>query len=167
MTDTKKKDPTMRPIMTAAELGTHELAQHGRDYRLSDNGYSDMEVASKQGWEEVSGWGLDGWDLGSWPYVVVSVRNVGNLHCDPQYQYQMRQTIEGDTTVYGFANDADRAAAIDYLFIWYGVGKDYEEWTIEGLSCDKREALDAGTLRVPERFRGAFSWARLNASKVA
>ena len=78
----------------------------------------------------------------------------------------MRQTVEGDTTVYIVESDADRDAAIDYLFIWYGLGKEYDEWLVEGLSPDKREGLDAGALRVPERFRGAFSWARLEASKT-
>ena len=54
---------TMRAIMTASELRTHQIDQLGRDYRLSDDGYGDMEVASKEGWTAISGWGQDGCDL--------------------------------------------------------------------------------------------------------
>ena len=91
---------------------------------------------------------------------MISVRN-------HEGAYEMRSTVEGDTDVYRFATQEDRLAAIDYLFIWYGLGEDYDSWTVEGLTHDKREALDAGTLRVPERFRGPFSWERLDAEKDA
>lgn len=160
----------MRPIMTRAELATHEVRQHGRDYRLSDDGYGDMDVAARQGWTAISGWGLDGWDLGDWPLVVVSVRDVprsskrcgecGTITCADTGGYEMRQTIEGDTTAYRFATPEDRNAAIDYLFVWYGLRRGYDDWTVKGLTEDKRDGLDAGALRVPERFRGPFSWAR-------
>lgn len=156
-----------RPIMTRAELAKHQIDAHGRDYSRSDDGYDDMELAISEGWSAISGWGRDGWDLGDWPYVVISVRNVGvtdivkdNERCTSASRYQMRQTVEGDTTVYDFASKADRDAAIDCLFVWYGFGQDYDSWAIEGLTSDKREALDAGTLRVPAQFRGPFSWKR-------
>lgn len=150
-----------RAIMTAGELDAHKITTEGRDYRLSDDGYDDMDVAARTGWLAVSGWGHDGWDLGDWPYVVVSVRNMGGDRVPDHAQgYQLRITVEGDSTVYRFDSLADREAAIDYLFVWYGLGHDYESWTDEGLTSDKRSALDAGTLRVPVRFRGPFSWAR-------
>lgn len=197
----------MRPIMTRDELAGHKVDEHGRDYSKSDDGYSDMEVASGEGWHAVSGWGRDGWDLGDWPYVVVSVRNrpakvetwtggrpggrgtgdetlsvplaklqatLDELLADrikweivDHGGYEMRQTVEGDTTVYRFATLEDRAAGIDYLFVWYGLGREYDEWIVEGLTHDKRDGLDAGALRVPERFRGPFSWERLDAVKAA
>ena len=151
----------MRAIMTREELAKHHVDKGGRDYRLSCDGYGDMEVAANEGWHAVSGWGLDGWDLGDWPYVVISVRNLdGDV-------YEMRQTVEGDTDVYRFTTIEDRCAAIDYLFVWYGLGREYDEWGDAGLTYDKREALDAGALRVPERFRGAFSWDRLNENEAA
>lgn len=152
---------TTRPVMTSDELSARQVDSHGRDYSRSDDGWDDMEVAASEGWSAVSGWGRDGWDLGEWPYVVVSVRDVA------ADRWEMRQTVEGDTTVYRFATTSDRDAAIDYLFVWYGLGKEYDEWVAEGLTHDKREALDAGTLRVPERFRGPFSWARLDAEKAS
>lgn len=162
----------MRPIMTREELASFEVKSYGRDYAESDDGWSDMEAEGKRGWSAVSGWSRDGWDLGDWPYVVISVRDVprkilcsecGTLRSADSRPFKMMQTVEGDRSVYAFATPEDRDAAIDYLFIWYGVTHELDEWAVEGLTYDKREALDAGTLRVPERFRGPFSWARLNA----
>lgn len=181
----------MRPIFTAAELDAHRVDQHGRDYRVSDDGYSDMEAAAKEGWRPIAGWGADGWDLGDWPYVVISVRladvvrvetfglvRPGDIAEVPRAElpalldrlrredreffevlgpFEMRQTCEGDTTAYRFDTRADRDAAIDYLFVWYGLQCGYDEWTAEGLTEDKRAGLDAGALRVPERFRGPYS----------
>lgn len=188
-----------RPIMNAAELAQARTGAHGRDYSRSDDGYSDMEVAATEGWRAIAGWGRDGWDLGDWPYVVISVRThrwcevplCGRtltpsemLSIDSDYdfvehdghtirstrRYQMRQTCEGDTTEYSFATTDDRDAAIDYLFVWYGISKGHEEWTAAGLYqawgpdgkllYSARERLDAGTLEVPERFRGPYSAAR-------
>lgn len=147
-----------RPIMTAVELDAHRTDAHGRDYSRSDDGYSDMEVAAEEGWHAIAGWGRDGWDLGDWPYVVISVRCP--VTEDGRGQYQVRQTVEGDSTIYNFDTNADQSAAIDYLFVWYGIGQDYDEWTAAGLTS--REALDAGTLRVPDEFRGPYSASRVN-----
>lgn len=148
----------MRPIMTAAELETHRVDSHGRDYSKSDDGYSDMEVAAGEGWHAIAGWGRDGYDLGDWPYVVISVRCP--VTSDGKGQYQVRQTVEGDTTVYSFDTNADQSAAIDYLFVWYGIGREYEEWAVLGVTS--REGLDAGYLRVPEELRGPYSSARVS-----
>ncbi len=148
----------MRAIMTRAELVAHKATSSGRDYSRSDDGYGDMEVASSEGWHAISGWGQDGWDLGDWPYVVISTR-------DHSTSFQMRQTVEGDTDVYYFDSTEERNAAIDYLFIWYGIGHEYDKWQAAGLTS--REALDAGTLRVPEEFRGPFSWSRVDLTKSA
>lgn len=144
---------TQRPIMTRDELATHHLTEHGRDYSRSDDGYSDMEVAASDGWHAVSGWGRDGWDLGDWPYVVLSVRNVAG-------SFQLQSVCEGDHSIYVFSSDADRNAALDYLFLWYQAGTG-------DLSIDiDREALDAGTLRVDPMYRGPYSQKRLDAAKL-
>lgn len=148
---------TLRPIMTAAELEEHRVGSHGRDYSRSDDGYDDMDVAAGQGWSAISGWGRDGYDLGEWPYVVISVRDRAVTPADVARRgarFEMRQTVEGDTTVYAFRVPEDRAAAIDYLFVWYGIGRDYEEWAVLGVTS--REGLDAGTLRVPVELRGPY-----------
>lgn len=148
----------MRAMMTAVELAAHKVDAHGRDYSKSDDGYGDMEQARAEGWREISGWGADGWDLGDWPYVVIS-------HRDGTGRHEMRQTVEGDTTVYAFDNDEDRDAATDYLFLWYAASRAERyadgapEWQV--IADDPgRVALDAGLLEVPERLRGPWSHVR-------
>lgn len=150
---------TQRPIMTREELATHHLTEHGRDYSRSDDGYGDMEQAAKAGWRVLSGWGRDGWDLGDWPYVVISIKDTA----EPSMYgtFQLQSVCEGDHDIYAFNSDADRSAALDYLFLWYQAGTG-------DLSIDiDREALDAGTLRVDPMYRGPFSWARCDAEKAS
>lgn len=142
----------MRPIMTADELRSHKVDAYGRDYSRSDDGYDDMDVNFKDGgWHAVSSWGLSGWDLGQWPYVVISVRDA---------DFDLLSTCEGDRDVYHFDTPEDRDAAIDYLFLWYAASKDYSDFP-----AIDRDALNAGNVTVDERYRGPFSWSRLDASK--
>ena len=142
-----------RPMMTAAELRTHQATQYGRDYRFSDDGYSDMEVEGKRGWRAIAGWGRDGWDLGSWPYVVIYRRESGDAGSSfvVGQRFELMQICEGDRTVYTFASREDRNAAIDYLFLWYAAGEDWAP-----LSYEDRAKLDAGELTVDEKFRGPY-----------
>lgn len=146
----------MRPIMNAGELESHRTHAHGRDYSRSDCGYDDMELAACEGWHAIAAWGNDGWDLGDWPYVVISHRTVGRK-VNP---YEIRQTVEGDTTVYAFQCAEDRNAALDYLFLWYIAGRDILPLRID------RGALDAGTFEdkwpVPAAYRGPYSHTRVS-----
>lgn len=178
----------MHPIFDREQLAKHQADQHGRDYSQSDDGYGDMAVAEREGWTTLAGWGADGWDLGDWPYVVISTRTrtatyevFGLVRPGQVYEiapellagkvaelreadrdfyehtdggYEMRQTCEGDTTVYRFTSEAERAAAIDYLFLWYIAGSGDLSGDFPQLD---REQLDAGTLDVPERFRGPYN----------
>jgi hypothetical protein len=134
-----------RGIMTAAELAAHKAGEHGRDYRLSDDGYGDMEVAERRGWRVISSWGSDGWDLGEWPYVAVYAREQGG-------KFEMQQVCEGDHTLYQFGSEAERTAAITYLFLWYSADK-----TWSPLTWEDRERLDRGELEVPFKFCGPYS----------
>ncbi len=156
-----------RSVMAREELQRHHVGRHGRDYSRSDDGYDDMEVNAAEGWIAVSGWGRDGWDLGDWPFVAISVRNAraGN----PERLYQLLSVVEGDHDLYAFASQEDRSAAIDYLFIWYGIGRRYDDWEKLGMNevwedgvlvRDTRALLDAGDLAVPAELRGPFSWER-------
>jgi hypothetical protein len=156
--------------MTRAELQQHHIERHGRDYSVSDDGYGDMEANAAHGWIAVPGWGRDGWDLGDWPFVAISVRNVNVDGSNPEHRYQLLSVVEGDHDAYGFASQEDRNAAVDYLFLWYGIGKCYDDWTALGVNevwedgalvRDTRALLDAGELAVDARLRGAFSWERL------
>ena len=156
--------------MTAAELRTFQVQEYGRDYAESDDGYSDMEAEEGRGWLAVANWGRDGWNLGTWPYVVMYVRNVtscgfcgANLtdgsgdgvnghwqNCTSNAgRFGLMQIVEGDRTVWAFASQEDREAAIDYLFLWYAAG---ERWA--PLTEGDRERLNVGELEVPAEFRG-------------
>lgn len=134
-----------RPLMSAAELATHQVTAYGRNYAESDDGYGDMAVEEDRGWHSCAGWGRDGWDLGSWPYVVIYRRKL------PDGKFGVMQICEGDRTVYAFTSEADRDAAIDYLFLWYAAGEDWAP-----LRYDQRAELDEGELAVDEKFRGPY-----------
>lgn len=147
-----------RPIMCATELRSYHAEDFGRDYRFSDDGYSDMEHEGKSGWRAVAGWGRDGWDLGDWPYVSFLVRKQEG----EERPYQLMQIVEGDRSVWAFPSQDDLHAAIDYLFLWYAANGSNEEWC--PVSYEQREQLDAGTLEIDPKFRGPYS--RFRADKV-
>lgn len=170
MSTTTTYQPT-RPIMTRDELAAAQVGAYGRDYSRSDDGYDDMDVAAEDGWVSVSGWGRDGYDLGDWPYVTVSTKILDgsdSLKYATTANFGLLTTCEGDHTRYHFKTREDLYAAIDYLFIWYGIGREYDEWAVLGIggwsdelkTYPARDALDAGTLRVPAELRGPFSWKR-------
>lgn len=154
-----------RAIMTRDELAAAKTTAHGRDHVHSGDGYDDMELAGTQGWHVVSSWGRDGWDLGEWPYVTIYVRDINDGTLDGgklRRIYQMQQITEGDHTVYAFDTPEDRDAAIDYLFLWYAAGRDWAP-----LGYEQREDLDAGQMDdLDAKWRGAFSWGRLDAEKA-
>lgn len=148
MTALTASEREARPIMTAAELKTFEVRQYGRDYSESDDGYSDMEAEEGRGWRPVGLWGRDGWDLGGWPYVVIYVKtSLG----EQGRTYELMQICEGDRTVWSFTSEADRYAAIDYLFLWYAAGTG-ESWA--PLTWEQREQLDKGELTFEPKWRG-------------
>lgn len=70
-----------------------------------DTGY-DWIGALSGGWHEVPAWGRGGWDLGSWPLVVVA-------HYDSPDGYGMAVYIEGDVEVTAYPTRAERDQATD------------------------------------------------------
>jgi hypothetical protein len=139
-----------RPVMTRAELATHHIRDWGRDYRESDDGWSDMEAEGRRGWRVISGWGRDGWDLGDWPYVAIYTRttNPGTMTDGKLNRvYELLQVVEGDRSLWTFTSTEDRRAAIDYLFLWYAA---------DDLPWVDREKLDAGQQEIGVRFRGPY-----------
>lgn len=133
-----------RPIMTSAELAQHKVTGYGRNYNESDDGYSDMKAEEKRGWQTLASWGKDGWNLGSWPYVMIYVRTHAG-------KFQLMQIVEGDRTAYEFASEDDRSAAIDYLFLWYAADL---RWS--PITWEQRSELDAGRLTVEDKYRGPY-----------
>ena len=124
-----------------------------------DDGYDRIELARTHGWKAIPSWGLDGWDLGSWPLVVISWRESRgwDQECyDHVDRFYLAYNVEGDVTVYRYPSSELREAATDYLAFWHWKHDD-EPW-VQGI-----ESVDVA----PDRLRGLFSWARLEASKEA
>lgn len=92
---------------------------------LIGDGYDVMEKAEEQGWHVISSWGKDGWDLGSWPLVIVFVRK-------KEGKYEVVEYIEGDITQWSCPSKLLRQQIIDSLafFHWKHTEKpwvkDYE-----------------------------------------
>jgi hypothetical protein len=114
-----------------------------------DDGYDTMEPAARKGWEAIPAWGLSGWDLGSWPYVVI-------YHRDTADTWQLAEYCEGDLTVYSYPTRELRDVATDCIAFWHW--KHNEESWIDGI-----ESVELA----PDRLRGPFSWRRLDAAKAA
>ena len=94
------------------------------------------------GWQPISSWGLDGWDMGSWPLMVV-----GSYDAPDGSRFATIGRCEGDLTVKMYASRDEREAALDAIAAYH--------WRINenGPGADVPE----------EHRRGRFSWARLDA----
>ena|ERR1039458_7277429 len=146
--------------MNAAHLEMHRVPlEDFWQLGYSGDGYDRIGLANRYGWSALPGWGQDGWDLGVWPYVVVFIRDRKGSDADHGLQighdlYDLAQNVEGDASCYTFGSVEARSAAIDYLFAWYQVGGDLkDEFDTLGIT---REALDGGTISVPEIYRGPY-----------
>ena len=124
-----------------------------------DDGYERIELARRYRWRAIASWGQDGWDLGSWPLVVISWRESqgwDQTRYEPVNHFDLAYNVEGDITVYRYPTAELREAATDYLAFWHWKHDD-EPW-VEGI-----DSVDAA----PARLRGPFSRARLEAAKEA
>jgi hypothetical protein len=113
-----------------------------------DCGYDLMEPARTRGWDAIPGWGRNGWDLGSWPYVVIYHRAIKD-------SWQLAYYVEGDLTVYGYPTRELRDAATDCLAFWHWKHNE-EDWVASIDSADV----------APDHLRGAFSWRRPDAEQI-
>lgn len=113
------------------------------------DGYERMNTARAHGWAAIPSWGLEGWDLGAWPLVII-------FHRQSADSFEFAYDVEGDVTVYRYPTRELRDAATDCLAFWHWK-HDSEDW-VDGV-----ESIDAA----PDRLRGSFSWDRLKASQIA
>lgn len=109
-----------------------------------DDGYDRMGFARRLGWKDVPNWGRDGWDLGSWPLVVVYHRGELEIAVD----------VEGDIAIEKFATREERDRKTDEIAFFYWKN-DEEEW-VDGI--DSHEQM-------PPELRGPFSWRRRDDEK--
>lgn len=83
-------------------------------------GWEWLEQQRGLGWIPVPAWGSDGWDLGEWALVVISIRN--GCDCGPlerlQHRlarFQVAEYVEGDLRCWTFDTIAARNSEIDRL----------------------------------------------------
>jgi len=95
-----------------------------------------MEVAQAEGWTPIPSWGRDGWNLGSWPYVVVYHGGETSLAID----------VEGDIRIETFKTRAERDEKTDQIaFIHW---KTLEAPWVKGISS---------FVQSPPHLRGPFT----------
>ncbi|MGP4969000.1 hypothetical protein [Glutamicibacter ardleyensis] len=79
-------------------------------------GYDWMANLTGTSWNELSAWGRDGWDLGSWPYVISAVAQTedeqGKLFGYCTY-------VEGDVATRWYRTRDARSLAISKEAYWY------------------------------------------------
>jgi hypothetical protein len=117
-----------------------------RTHWPGEDGYGRMTFARRQGWEPIPSWGLNGWDLGSWPLVVVYHRGEIELTVD----------VEGDIDMEKFSTREERDRKTDEIAFFYW--KNHEEEWVNGIASHEQ---------MPPALRGPFSWQRLNRNQTA
>ncbi len=108
-----------------AELAKYEVDPDGF-WKMAQfsggDGYDTMGVAERRKWHAVPVWGSRGWDLGSWPLVIVYVRNRPG-------SFDVAEYVEGDITCWSCPTEETRNAIIDELafFHWKMTDKPWVE----------------------------------------
>jgi hypothetical protein len=93
-------------------------------------GYEFIEAYREAGWRPVPSWGRDGWDLGSWPLVIVLHRDTlrsipeptpggGHVWTSTVGTFELALYVEGDVEIRRFANRKERDAATDEIAAYY------------------------------------------------
>src|SRR5207248_5523179 len=77
------------------------------------DGYSIASVAEHFGWRAIGSWGCDGWDLGSWPLIVV-------FHREKNSHFDLALYVEGDVTTYSFPAQELLVRATEDIAFFHG-----------------------------------------------
>lgn len=117
------------------------------DYHES-GGYEWMDLIGEHGWAVIPVWGADGWDLGTWPYVMVAATRtadeIGNLFGVATY-------CEGDVTCAYYRTKARQWDAItEQAFFQWKNGQAHGP-----------DDLPEAAAELPSRYRMPF---RINAA---
>ena len=71
-------------------------------------------------WSVISAWGTDGWDLGDWPYVIVSV-----ARAETNDRWLTCVYVEGDLEIQEFTDQADWYRHLDSIARYSWRNKDW------------------------------------------
>jgi hypothetical protein len=98
-------------------------------------------------WYTVNSWGIQGWDLGQWPYQIVAHADLPERDCFGRVTW-----VEGDATIEAFASRAerDRQTALTAAFWWV----DSETGPEGGLSEETVEAWARNG--IPPEYAGPY-----------
>lgn len=144
-----------KPGPSTPTLGAYREL-HGGDY--FGDGYDWMEKLGGTGWGAIPNWGRDGWDLGDWPLVIYA-----HAYDKDTGDYLLCERVEGDVTVWAFHTKEALYEATDRCArtSWSRDPERHGEAMTEALAL----AESTGEELLDRRFRGPFSWARLDAEK--
>jgi hypothetical protein len=76
------------------------------------DGYEVMAYMEKRKWEAVDGWGKAGWNLGSWPLVIIFFRDRENF-------FDVVEYVEGDATMYACPTEEIREQITNELALFH------------------------------------------------
>jgi hypothetical protein len=102
-------------LVTTADSGEPLAAPVLIDYHRN-SGWDWLEDIDETGWHPVGTWGVDGYDLGDWPLVIIVVRNL--RHAGRLY-YGLGTYCEGDVTTRWFRDRVERWEAITAEAFWW------------------------------------------------
>ena len=110
---------TTKSIVTA-DTGETVTAAVLTDYHAGD-GYEWMDRIVGAGWVPVPNWGSQGWDLGQWPYVIVTVATTTD---GERVMYGVGTYCEGDTSTTWYRTQAAQWEAItEHAFFSWTMGQ--------------------------------------------
>lgn len=135
-----------------------DLATEKLSWFDEDDGYEFVDKLDRApSWRSLSAYGLDGWDAGDWPLVVI-----GQTTTRLVKGWGLVERVEGDVTQWWFASEADLEEATDRLVAAYW--RFNPERFGETITAVIAETVEGDLL--PDRFRGRFSWGRQEAYKA-
>jgi hypothetical protein len=101
-------------------------------------GYDIIGPAEKRKWNVIASWGRDGYDLGSWPLVIVFVHSTVE-------SFDVIEYVEGDVCMYSCPTAEIRQSIIDEIAFFHR--KQAEESWVAGYETVEQ---------LPEELRGPY-----------
>ena len=109
----------------------------------SGDGYDWMETLTGTAWAVLPNWGSEGWDAGSWPYIILAVAKSKD---DAGELFGYGQYLEGDTETFWFRSQTVCHEAItESVFGFWKSGQ-----------ADGPEDLPVAAAELPSRYRRPF-----------
>jgi hypothetical protein len=136
--------------MNAEEMQRYEVAPSAIWNTLLMMGAGGYDVMERiKGWSAIPAWGKNGWDLGSWPLVIIFWGNRPAKDGNPP-TFDIAYYVEGDVTTYKCPTAEIRNQITDTLAFFHWKAQE-ERWV--------KDYQTEGDL--PPELRGPFSFERM------